>query len=168
MTDEKPLKEVIVALANVFTRVDQRLLKEYMNQTGLSHSQMMTLARLYRHGGGGISAMGAHLGTTDAAASQLIDRLVNLGMVERIESETDRRAKKVILTAKGRASVEEMIARREDMVKRMLALIPPEKQRLIVDAAVVLAQAAQEFEQSLNLEEKGTDSPAGGANPGQD
>jgi len=160
MTQERPLKELIGELANVITRVGQSQLKEYMNQTGLSHSQMMTLSRLYNHGGGRISQMGAHLGTTDAAASQLIDRLVNLGMVERIDSETDRRAKKIILTPKGKAVIDEMIARRERMVELMLATIPPEKQQLIREAASTLADAAREFETRINAE-KATDGERG-------
>lgn len=152
MTESKPLHEIIAELANVITRLGQTQLKEYMNETGLSHSQMMTLGRLYNHGGGGISEMGAHLGTTDAAASQLIERLVNLGLVERIESETDRRMKKIALTPKGRAIFDKMISRRDQMVKQMLSTIPEEKQRLIVEAASALTEAASNYEQIMNLE----------------
>ncbi len=150
MTEQKPLKELIGELANVITRVSQSQIKEYMNETGLSHSQFMTLMRLYRHEGGYISAMSAHLGTTDAAASQLIERLVNLGLVDRFESETDRRAKKVVLTEKGRAMVEHLLDLRKLMVDEMISNIPPEKQQLIVEAAGTLVEAAQKFEQRFN------------------
>lgn len=160
MTESKPLHEIIAELANVITRLGQTQLKEYMNETGLSHSQMMTLSRLYNHGGGGISQMGAHLGTTDAAASQLIERLVNLGLVERIESETDRRMKKIALTPKGREIFDKMIARRDNMVKQMLSTIPQDKQHLIVEAAAALTEAARNYEQLMNLEKSRSDSRA--------
>ena len=160
MTESKPLHEVIAELTNVITRVGQSQLKEFMNETGLSHSQMMTLSRLYNHGGGGISEMGTHLGTTDAAASQLIERLVNLGLVERIESETDRRMKKIALTQKGRAIFDKMIARRDKMVKQMLSTIPLEKQHLIVEAASALTEAARNYEQLMNLEKTKSDTRA--------
>lgn len=157
MTESRPLHEVIAELANVITRLGQSQLKEYMNETGLSHSQMMTLSRLYNHGGGGISEMGTHLGTTDAAASQLIERLVNQGLVERIESETDRRMKKIALTPKGRAIFDKMIARRNQMVKQMLSTIPLEKQHLIFEAASALTEAARNYEQLMNLEKTRSD-----------
>ena len=104
--------------------------------------------------------MGTHLGTTDAAASQLIERLVNLGLVERIESETDRRMKKIALTQKGRAIFDKMIARRDKMVKQMLSTIPLEKQHLIVEAASALTEAARNYEQLMNLEKTKSDTRA--------
>lgn len=153
MAENRSLKEIITDLTNVISRVGQRQLMKDMNETGLSHSQMITITRLYNHAGGGISAMGAHMGTSDAAASQLIERLVNLGLVERIECSEDRRKKQVALTSKGRLIVERMIERREETVTRTLAEIPLEKQHLIVESAEILAEAARKFEQELDQEE---------------
>jgi len=77
MDEKRSLKEIVKEFTTIMTTLGQRQVMQYMNRTGLSHSQMMTIGRLYAHGGVGISEMSAHMGTTDAAASQLIDRLVN-------------------------------------------------------------------------------------------
>ena len=53
-----------------------------------------------------------NLGVTNAASSQLIDRLVVSGLIERTEDPTDRRAKQLTITTKGRTVLEQGIATR--------------------------------------------------------
>ena len=62
--------------------------------------------RLYHGSKSGVSEIGEQLGITNAAASQSIDRLVNLGLIERTEDPMDRAAKQLVLTRKGQALVE--------------------------------------------------------------
>ncbi len=86
--------------------------KRFMDETGLSFSQIMVLMRLYHGSKSGVSEIGEQLGITNAAASQSIDRLVNLGLIERTEDPMDRRAKQLVLTRKGQALVEKGIKAR--------------------------------------------------------
>ena len=64
-----------------------------MEETGLSFSQINILMRLLHGGNTGVSEVGSQLGVTNAAASQAVDRLVQLGLIERTEDPDDRRAK---------------------------------------------------------------------------
>ncbi len=57
-----------------------------------------------KHGGkSGVSEIGGQMGVTNAAASQAVDRLVHLGLIERTEDPDDRRAKRLTLTQAGQA-----------------------------------------------------------------
>lgn len=152
MTDAKDLKNTVREFTSIIFTLGQRQIFQYMDETGLSRSQLMTLGRLYAHSGAGISAMGAHLGTTDAAASQLIDRLVNQGLVERQESPEDRRKKQVLLTDKGKAIIEGMSNQRTVMVNQILAHIPPEKQSLIGEALTIMIDASRAVEREMGID----------------
>ena len=70
-----------------------------MKQDGLSMPQIYTLMYLYHEGEARISDIGVLMDVGKAAASQLVDRLVQQGLVERVEDESDRRRQKIRLPA---------------------------------------------------------------------
>ena len=61
-------------------------------------------ASLYRHTSG-VSDIGEHMQISAAAASQLVDKLVQSGLLDRIEDINDRRARLLSLSPKGRALI---------------------------------------------------------------
>ena len=62
--------------------------------------------RLYHGKLCGVSDIGGHLGITNAAASMMVDRLVQMGLLERNEDRQDRRLRHLKLTEQGQALVE--------------------------------------------------------------
>lgn len=74
---------------------------QYARENGLSMSMIGTLFHLNLRGHTGVSDLGQHLGVSSAAASQMLDRLVEEGLIERTEDPDDRRMKKISLTEKG-------------------------------------------------------------------
>jgi MarR family transcriptional regulator for hemolysin len=90
--------------------------------------------------------LGDHLGITNAAASQLVDRLVNLGLLERTEDPRDRRGKQLTLSAKGRAVVQESIEARWRWMDSLDETLSPEEQELIVQGLEILTESAQRLE----------------------
>ena len=152
MPESNLLKETVKEFAALIFSLGQQQINQYTNSTGLSRSQLMTMGRLFAHSGTGISAMGSHFGTTDAAASQLVDRLVNQGLVERNECSEDRRKKRVVLTEKGRLIMERMANERSCMVDQLLAEVPPEKQTLIIEVLTTMIDAAKRVQEQLNSE----------------
>ena len=72
-----------------------------LGDSGLSTSQVHALTRLYHTGSCGVSDIGDHVGVTNAAASQLVDRLVHLVLLKRVEDSTDRRVKHITITSLG-------------------------------------------------------------------
>jgi DNA-binding MarR family transcriptional regulator len=135
------------AWAEVFMRRSMRDLREVTRQTGLSMSQISTLFRIYRGGVCGVSDIGEDLGVTSAAASQMVERMVRLGLLERSENLKDRRNKPRKLTAQGQAAVCEMIDARQRWLEDLTAALTPEQQQGIVAALTVLTQAAKDLDQ---------------------
>jgi len=79
--------------------------RRFVRGAGLSMPQLSLLMRLYYGGGCQVHDIGRGLGVSAAAASQMVDRLVQGGLVERAESPRDRRARQVALSARGRQLV---------------------------------------------------------------
>lgn len=111
--------------------------------SGLSMPQVGVLMHLYRRQGCGVSGIGGHLGISSPAASQLVERLVQQGLVERREDPNDRRARELYLTERGRAMVEESIAARLRWIDDVAARLGPRDRRLVAAALPPLIAATQ-------------------------
>ena len=94
----KSFSEVMGEWAEVFMHRSFHDFKRYMDASGLSSSQVNALMRLYHNEACGVSDIGEHVGISNAAASQMVDRLVQMGLLERAEKTGDRRVKQLTLT----------------------------------------------------------------------
>ena len=142
MSSTKELTEVIHEWSEVFMRRSGREFKRFMVETGLSFSQLMVLMRLYHGSKSGVSEIGEQLGITNAAASQSIDRLVNLGLIERTEDPMDRRAKQLVLTRKGQGLIEKSIKARCQWIEDLTEALTPDQQQVTILALTLLTKAA--------------------------
>jgi DNA-binding MarR family transcriptional regulator len=143
MSPTKELTEVIREWSEVFMRRSGRDFKRFMDETGLSFSQLNVLMRLYHGDNSGVSEIGEQMGVTSAAASQAIDRLVLQGLIERTEDPTDRRAKRLALTLKGRTLIETGIEARSRWVEDLTDALTLEQQSLTISALTLLTEAAR-------------------------
>jgi len=137
------LTEVIREWSEVFMHRSMRDFKRFMDATGLSFSQISILMRLVHGGNAGVSEIGGQLGVTNAAASQAVDRLVQLGLIERTEDPKDRRAKRLALTQKGRALVEKGVRARSQWIESLTEALTPEQQNVIVSALTLLTEVSR-------------------------
>ena len=137
------LTEVIREWSEVFMHRSMRDFKRFMDATGLSFSQISILMRLVHGGNAGVSEIGGQLGVTNAAASQAVDRLVQLGLIERTEDPKDRRAKRLALTQKGRALVEKGVRARSHWIESLTDALTPEQQNVIVSALTLLTEVSR-------------------------
>lgn len=119
-----------------------REFKRFMDATGLSFSQINILMRLFHGGSAGVSEIGDQLGVTNPAASQAVDRLVQLGLIERTEDPEDRRAKRLALTQKGRTLIEKGVEVRSQWIEGLTDALTPEQQNMIISALTLLTEAA--------------------------
>jgi len=99
----------------VFMQRSMRGIMGSMKQDGLSMPQIYTLIYLYHEGEVRISDIATLMDVGKAAASQLVERLVQQDLVERIEDASDRRAKKIRLQPKSLRLIEKglLVQRRE-------------------------------------------------------
>ena len=146
MLQTKVLTDVIREWSGVFMRRSGRDFRGFMEETGLSFSQINILMRLFHGGRGGVSEVGAQLGITNAAASQSIDQLVKLSLIERTEDPKDRRAKQLALTPKGQSLVEKGVEVRSQWIEGLTDELTPAQQEMIISALTLLTEAARKIE----------------------
>jgi DNA-binding MarR family transcriptional regulator len=143
MSPTKVLTEVIREWSEVFMQRSMRDFKRFMDETGLSFSQISILMRMVHRGSTSVSEVGEQLGVTNAAASQAVDRLVQMGLIERKEDPEDRRAKRLALTQKGRTLIEAGIEARSNWIEGLTDDLTPEQQNRIISALTKITEAAR-------------------------
>jgi DNA-binding MarR family transcriptional regulator len=131
--------------SEVYMHHSGRDFRRYMDENDLSFSQVNVLMRLFHQGKCGVSQMGKEMGVTNAAASQAIDRLVNMGLIARSEDPLDRRAKVLLLTDKGRQLVNRAVEARSRWVEGLTNRLSLNEQERIVSALELLTQAARQM-----------------------
>jgi DNA-binding MarR family transcriptional regulator len=142
MSPTKQLTEIVHEWSEVFMHRSMRDFKRFMDETDLSFSQISVLMRLKHGGNSGVSGIGGQMGVTNAAASQAVDRLVHLGLIERTEDPEDRRAKRLALTPKGRTLIEKGIEARGQWIEGLTDALTAEQQSMIISALTLLTEAA--------------------------
>jgi DNA-binding MarR family transcriptional regulator len=146
MSPTKTLTEVVREWTEVFMHRSMRDFKRFMDETDLSFSQISVLMRLKHGGKSGVSEIGGQMGVTNAAASQAVDRLVHLGLIERTEDPVDRRAKRLTLTQAGQTVIEKAVEARSQWVEGATEALSPAQQDMIIAALTLLTGAARKTE----------------------
>jgi DNA-binding MarR family transcriptional regulator len=109
----------------IFMQRSLRGIMGSMKQDGLSMPQIYTLMYLYHEGEVRISDIGTLMDVGKAAASQLVERLVQQGLVERVADERDRRARRIRLLPKSLQLIEKGLGvQRQEMGELMSQLSP--------------------------------------------
>jgi len=145
MSSTKSLTAAMREWAEVFMSHSMREWRRYVKSTGLSMPQFGVLMRLHHKGGCGISDISEQLDATPAAASQMVDRMLKEGWVERAEDPNDRRAKQVTLSAKGRALIENGMEARNRWAVSLLAHLPADQHAKITEVLRQLTEATRKM-----------------------
>ena len=146
MSISKQFSVVLRDWAEVFMNRSMRETIQFWKESELSMGQISALMRLHYRGACGISDIGSHVGVTSAAASQMVDKLVQQGFLARTEHPHDRRAKQLTLTAKGRALIEKGIEARRRWLEELGATLTAEQQKAVVVALPYLTEAVRDLE----------------------
>ncbi len=131
---------------DIVTHHSMRERAHFAKETGLSMPQFGILMQLHHRGTSGMSEIGERFGVTPAAASQLVDRLVQSGYVQRVEDPNDRRAKLLSLANKGRDFIQRGTQERYHWVNELAEKLTPDERSKITDALNIVIRAAQELE----------------------
>lgn len=142
MTSPLQFNQVLRRWTEVFMGRSMRDSSLFMRNSGLSMPQVSALYRLYYQGQCGVTDIAGHLDVSSAAASQMIERLVQQGLLERNEDPNDRRAKQIVLSPAGRELMEESIEARVRWMTELTTVLSPEEQDTIVAALNSLTNAA--------------------------
>ena len=134
----------------IFVRRSMQNYVRYIKGSGLSMSQVSTMFFLYRKGCSGVSDIGEEMGVTSAAASQMLDRLVQQGLILRSEDPHDRRLKQIVLTEKGCDTLEifrENLHARHAWIDELAAKLSPAEQEQVEAALKILIEKAGTLEE---------------------
>lgn len=119
---------------------------QFWKDSGLTVSQIGTLMKLRYSGPCGVTEVAGHVGVTNAAASQMVEKLFQAGYLERAEHPDDRRAKQLTLTPKGRALIQKSLDARRRWLADLAKTFSPGEQAEIAIALEQLTQAAREVD----------------------
>ncbi len=118
----------------------------FSKSNGLSMPQFSILIQLHFRGVCGMSEVSERFEITPAAASQLVDKLVQSGLIQRDEDPHDRRAKCLKLTDKGRALIQRNIEERYRWVDQLAGKLTAEERGRVTEALDIMNKAAGEIE----------------------
>lgn len=117
-------------------------LLQFLQRTSLSMPRLVSLMYIHRRHTTTISSLSEHLNLALATTSQIIDQLVQDGLVERSEAPHDRRQKLISLTAAGAALVAEARQIRLNEASRHLQRLPPD---VLAQLGEALSAACREW-----------------------
>jgi DNA-binding MarR family transcriptional regulator len=130
----------------VFMRRSMHNVLSFAKEQNLSMSQMGALMNIHRHKVCNVSDIGDELGVTSAAASQMLERLVQQGVIERTEDPNDRRAKQIALTEKGHQMIHDGFRARYAWLGELAGSFTPEEQAQVEAALRLLLGKMQQVD----------------------
>jgi DNA-binding MarR family transcriptional regulator len=147
MQSDDPFVNTLGKWVEVFMRRSMHNFITYSKEKGLSMSQIGALLRIFRGGRSSVSDIGDNLGVTSAAASQMLERLVQQGLILREEDPDDRRVRQIVLTNKGRQILQETIATRQVWLENLANTLSDSEREQITAALNILIEKANQLEQ---------------------
>lgn len=138
METEEFLQSLLEGM-ELWMRVSLQDLMGHLHRKGISMAQINVLYQLYYRGPCEVLAFTQTLALSPAGASQLIERMVRQGWVERLADPADRRVRRVHLTDAGRQLVIESIAVRNEWIARFSARLTGEEKKQVAHVFRLLA-----------------------------
>jgi DNA-binding MarR family transcriptional regulator len=146
MTAPSQLIQALRQFVDVAMHWTMRDRVHFAKTTGLSLPQFGILMQLHHRGDCGISDISERFDITAPAASQLVDKLVQAGLIERTEDPDDRRVKQIALSSKGRHMIETGSRERYRWMDKIVKELDPIQRDKVLEALTILNQVAVEQE----------------------
>lgn len=147
MTEQVEISYITRQWMDMFMHRSWRGWSHLAKSTGLSMPQFSILMQLHHRGGCGLSQISERFDITNAAASQLVEKLAQSGYLERTEDPSDRRVKMLNLTEKGHSFVEQGIQERHRWLDDLVQNLSAEEKDKVSEALTILTEAAQRLEE---------------------
>ena len=146
MSKSVQFSQAIRSWMDVFMQRSMRGWGLFAKSTGLSMPQFSVMMQLHYKGACGMSQVSERFEITAAAASQLVDKLVQSGLIKRDEDPHDRRAKVLNITDKGRELIQRGIEERYRWVDQLEGRLTVGERAQVSEALNIMTRAAQELE----------------------
>lgn len=146
MSKTTPIARSLRAWMDVFMHRSMRGWSQFVKSSGLTMPQLSILMQIHHKGPCGMSQISEGFDISNAAASQLADKLVQGGYLERAEDPSDRRAKLLRLTPLGGKLIADGIEERYRWMDEVTAHLSAEESETISEALNILTSAAKKLE----------------------
>ena len=146
MTDSIQFNQVLREWTDTFMARSMKGLAHYLRTRGFSMQQFFMLMQLHHRGQCGITDLSERMEISNAAASQQVDKLFQLGLIDRAEDPHDRRAKQITLSAKGRELLDASINERYRWMENLAQHLTPEESETVTNALSILTKIAGRLE----------------------
>lgn len=140
---------LVTTLQDAFTIFRQRMMANmylFARDNGLTMGQLGAMLHISQKHGCGVSDIGNDMGITNSAASQMLERLVQLQLISRSEDPSDRRGKLIVLTDKGRQVLQEGNLANHMWLEDLARSMTPVEQELVRQAIAILVDKARHLE----------------------
>jgi DNA-binding MarR family transcriptional regulator len=144
---DQEVTDIMLEWVTTFMRHSMHDFITFTHSVNLSMVQMNVLMWLYYHHQTEIMRLEDVMQVSRPAASQMVERMVQQGLVTRSESPTDRRSRLVQLSEYGRKLVEESIIARQKWITELMESLSPEQKQSAARVLLLLNQ------QSLGLDQ---------------
>jgi len=138
--------QVLIDWLAVFMRRSVHDMLQFNKVSGLSLAQLNILMWLHYHKPCEVTYLAEIMQVSPAAASQMVERMVQEGMVQRVESLSDRRTRQVHLTDLGKKVVEETIDARQSWINDLVITLSEEEKIAVVKLLGGLIEKAKSME----------------------
>lgn len=146
MVDSTQFAQIARRSMDVVAHRTMRDWSRFVKSTGISMPQFSILMQLHHRGACGVSDIGGRMDVTSAAASQLVDKLAQAGLIERTEDPQDRRAKRITLSPKGQELIRAGISERYRWVDALAESLSADERQKVGEALGLLAGTLQRIE----------------------
>ena len=141
-------EEVLNSFAEVMSKLLIEQYQQHLNALDLTLPQAQVL-RVLRRGPILTGQLAAQLHITAPAITQLTDRLMRKGLIERQVAADDRRCVLVALSAKGRRLVDQFRRQRSSIFSGALAYLSDAEQAQVVEGLSKVIEALERYELKL-------------------
>jgi DNA-binding MarR family transcriptional regulator len=148
MQPADPFAATLQEWVAIFMRRSMKNFLTFTRESGLSMSQFGAMFHIHREGGCGVTDLGDNLGVTSAAASQMLERLVQQGLITRSEDPVDRRVKQLVITEKGAHLIKDSTQARLEWLHDFSATLTDSEKEQVSAALHILIEKAKMLESS--------------------
>jgi MarR family transcriptional regulator, organic hydroperoxide resistance regulator len=144
--EPEKVAEILNGFGEVMSRLMVDQLQKHLSELDLTLPQVQVLRILRREGAVPTGRLAVCLRISAPATTQLTDRLIRKGLIERNHSENDRRAVLVALSPSGRCLVDRFRERRDAVFIAALSQLSEAERAQVVSSLQMVIAALESFE----------------------
>ena len=146
MTNSPQFTQSIRSWMDIFMHHSMRGWGLFAKSVGLSMAQFSILLQLHHKGACGMSEVSERFEITPAAASQLVEKLVQGNFISRYEDPHDRRARVLDITDKGRELLQQGIEERYRWMEQLSERLTEDERVQVSKSLDILTRIATDLE----------------------